>query len=75
MATTIRKDLKIMFSSPNEFLSLLNKVKPGKNNQYTACCPAHNDKNPSLSVKFEDGKILLNCFKGCSFDNILDTIK
>lgn len=74
MATIIRKDLKIMFSSPNEFLSLLNKVKPGKNNQYTACCPAHNDKNPSLSIKFEDGKILLNCFKGCSFDNILDTM-
>ncbi|MGN0529102.1 MAG: hypothetical protein ACI4IE_08205 [Eubacterium sp.] len=63
-----------MFNSPNEFLSLLNKVKPGKNNQYTACCPAHDDENPSLSVKFDNGKILLHCFAGCNTEEILNSL-
>lgn len=33
---------------------------------YKACCPAHDDQNPSLSIKETDGKILLHCFAGCS---------
>lgn len=34
-------------------------------------CPSHNDKNPSLSIsESNDGKILLNCFAGCSFEEI-----
>lgn len=33
---------------------------------YSVCCPAHDDDNPSLSIKeASDGKILLNCFAGC----------
>ena len=63
-----------MFNSPNEFLSLLNKVKPGKNNQYIACCPAHDDENPSLSIKFDNGKILLHCFAGCNTEEILNSL-
>jgi phage/plasmid primase-like uncharacterized protein len=35
-------------------------------------CPAHDDKSPSLSVKeTSDGKLLLHCFAGCSFDEII----
>lgn len=31
-----------------------------------ACCPAHDDKNPSLSIREgENGKVLLKCFAGC----------
>jgi 5S rRNA maturation endonuclease (ribonuclease M5) len=34
-------------------------------------CPAHEDANPSLSVGVAgDGKILLNCHAGCTFDAI-----
>lgn len=34
-------------------------------------CPAHDDDSPSLSVgEGEDGKVLLNCFGGCSVDAI-----
>ncbi len=33
----------------------------------TACCPAHQDKHPSLSVRDGDGNTLLtHCFSGCS---------
>ena len=35
-------------------------------------CPAHNDRSPSLSVNVgADGKLLLHCFAGCSFDSII----
>lgn len=35
-------------------------------------CPAHDDKNPSLSVsEGNDGRILLNCHTGCHFDKVV----
>ncbi|MFR5875731.1 MAG: hypothetical protein ACLUFN_04505 [Eubacterium sp.] len=63
-----------MFKSKEDFLSLLLKVKEIAPNQYMACCPAHEDKNPSLSIKFDDGKILLHCFAECSVDDILNSL-
>ena len=34
--------------------------------QYIACCPAHADKKPSLSVREgDDGRVLVHCFAGC----------
>ncbi len=63
-----------MFNSPREFLSILNKVKQITPNQYMACCPAHEDKNPSLSIKFDSGKILLHCFTGCTLEDILNSL-
>ena len=36
-------------------------------------CPAHDDKNPSLSIKETfDGVLLLKCFAGCSFEEIIE---
>ena len=44
----------------------------GGNGQYLALCPAHDDHNPSLSIKIEHGKSpLLNCFAGCKPPDIL----
>lgn len=38
---------------------------------YTAHCPAHEDKNPSLSLSEDSqGKILVHCFAGCSAEAI-----
>ena len=46
------------------------KVKMGGNG-YMCQCPAHDDKNPSLSVwEDEDGKPAVNCFAGCSTNDI-----
>jgi 5S rRNA maturation endonuclease (ribonuclease M5) len=30
-----------------------------------AKCPAHKDNNPSLSIREEDGKVLVHCHAGC----------
>lgn len=37
----------------------------------TALCPAHDDRNASLSFgEGDDGRILLHCHRGCSFSDI-----
>ena len=39
---------------------------------WTACCPAHDDKNPSLSVSLGDaGRILLYCHAGCTTEAVV----
>ena len=55
-------------------LSRLEKVK-GRNGSYTACCPAHKDRSPSLAIReTSDGRILLHCFGGCPVNSILDAV-
>jgi len=55
-------------------LNRLEKVK-GRNGAYTACCPAHTDKSPSLAIReLDDGRILLKCFADCSVQDILGAI-
>ncbi len=58
----------------NDVLSLLKNVKQNSNG-YSARCPAHDDCKNSLSVKEEfNGKILYNCFAGCSFQEIISAL-
>ncbi len=52
------------------FLSRLDKVRKSGAG-WTAPCPAHDDRNPSLSVKEgANGCVLVKCFAGCSVDSI-----
>lgn len=51
-------------------LEKLNGVKHTQNG-WEARCPAHDDKNPSLSMTIaNDGRLLLCCHKGCSIGDI-----
>ena len=57
-----------------DFVMKLDKVK-SITNGFIACCPAHDDKSPSLSVKQgDDGRILVHCFAGCSHREIVDAM-
>lgn len=49
-----------------QILDTAKEVRETKKDEYTAICPAHDDQDPSLSIKFdrETGKTLLKCF-GC----------
>ena len=56
-------------------LSRLDGVKSRGNHSFTARCPAHNDRSPSLSIRaLDDGRILMHCFGGCSVDDIVTSI-
>jgi len=47
-------------------LARLEKVHQRQPGQWSARCPAHDDKGPSLSVReLPDGNVLLYCFAGC----------
>src|SRR5690606_38796006 len=42
---------------------------------WSACCPAHDDRQPSLSIaEGEDGRVLLKCHAGCSTEAICAAI-
>lgn len=41
-------------------------------NEYMALCPAHDDREPSLSIGWSDkGKVLLDCKAGCETEDVL----
>ena len=55
-----------------DFLHGLKKVRRSSPGEWVACCPAHNDKSPSLAVKqADDGRILIHCFAGCYVQEVV----
>ena len=57
-----------------EALAQLRGVKKVKDG-WMALCPAHDDHNPSLSITEKpDGKFLMKCHEGCSFEAVLDAL-
>src|SRR5215203_306911 len=60
-----------------DFEDVLDKLEVASRNGEKAMsfCPAHDDRNsPSLSLKAEDGKLLLNCFAGCRPEDIVSKL-
>lgn len=56
-------------------LSRLNKCRSAGRNKWTACCPAHDDRNPSLSISFvDDGRVLMYCQAGCDFNDVVSAM-
>jgi hypothetical protein len=42
---------------------------------WKACCPAHADRKPSLSIGLgEQGQVLLKCFAGCALERIVEAM-
>ncbi len=42
---------------------------------WSACCPAHDDQQPSLSIaEGDDGRVLLKCHGGCSIEEICEAM-
>lgn len=62
-------------SKLDRLLSMLEKVKRTGSDSYIACCPSHEDKNPSMTIReVEPDHILLHCFAGCDTQRILSSI-
>lgn len=48
------------------FLALLSQVRERKNGWWEACCPAHDDRSPSLKIRAGDRGLIIKCWTGCS---------
>jgi hypothetical protein len=58
-----------------DFLSRLQKVKKTGANNWMACCPAHHDNRPSMTLAVgNNGGILVHCFALCSVDEIAGAV-
>ena len=62
--------IHVTTSRLSDWLDRLGGVRKA-GSDYKALCPAHADKNPSLSVsEGDDGRVLVKCFAGCTFEDI-----
>jgi hypothetical protein len=62
------------FDTGEEIAHLLRGKRSGAG--WSAPCPAHEDEHESLSIgEGRDGKLLLKCHAGCTFEEILAAIK
>jgi putative DNA primase/helicase len=60
-----------------DFQAVLDRLGVSSRNGEKAIsfCPAHYDRNnPSLSLKAENGRLLLHCFAGCRSEDIISGI-
>lgn len=55
-------------------LGTLDKVKPAGDRAWIARCPAHEDREPSLSISQGDKAVVMHCHAGCSTKEILDSV-
>jgi hypothetical protein len=59
----------------SEFLSRLDGVRRVGDGRWIARCPAHDDHDPSLSIKETDsGVVLAHCHAGCAFGDVIAAV-
>lgn len=57
-----------------KILDRLQKVRSRGQDAWVACCPAHEDSDPSMTITERDGKLLMHCFAGCSIHEIVSAV-
>ena len=55
-------------------IARLEGVKTAGDGRWSARCPAHDDKSPSLSIRDTGEKILIHCFVGCDSEDVLTAV-
>jgi hypothetical protein len=61
--------------SADKLLARLDKVKQNGSDRWIACCPAHDDRSPSLTIKqTDDGTVLVKCWSGCGAAEIVQAV-
>ncbi len=58
----------------DDFITYFGKVKQIGDGRFTALCPAHDDKNPSLAITEVDDRILVKCWSGCTAHEIVESV-
>lgn len=57
-----------------DLVARLEKVRKAGDRSWSARCPAHADKGPSLRVTDKDGMILIHCFAGCTAADVASAV-
>jgi hypothetical protein len=61
--------------SAQDLLNRLESVRQRTADQWSARCPAHDDRSPSLSVReTAEGLVLLQCWAGCEVAEIVAAV-
>lgn len=58
----------------DQLLSSLTKVKRTGDGRWMACCPAHDDRSPSLTIRQTPDTVMLYCWSGCSTEEVLAAV-
>ena len=59
----------------NRLLERLRRVRNIGAGRWIACCPAHEDRTPSLAIReLEGGRLLVRCFAGCETQDVIQAI-
>lgn len=59
----------------SRLLSRLEGVRQFGPGKWTARCPGHDDRSPSLGVReTDDGKVLVKCWAGCDVESIVAAV-
>jgi len=56
-----------------DVLDRLEQVTGGKG-KWVACCPAHQDKSPSLAITEATDRLLVYCFAGCETSDVMAAV-
>lgn len=62
---------------PKSHLDLLNQfdgLRQTGPDRWIARCPGHDDNSPSLSIKDAGDRLLVRCFAGCTFRDVVDAL-
>jgi CHC2 zinc finger len=63
-----------MSAQLDNLLSLLSKARRTGPDSYIGCCPAHEDRHPSLTIRESSETIVLRCQAGCETESVLSAI-
>lgn len=59
----------------DDILGRLEKVRHTGPGNWVACCPAHEDRSPSMTIaEGSEGRVIVRCFAGCTIEEIVDAV-
>jgi len=58
----------------DKLLDRLEGVRATGRDQWVACCPSHDDRSPSLSIKATDDRVLVYCHAGCGAADVVAAV-
>lgn len=62
-------------STVDKLLDRFDRLKRTGPSTWIACCSAHEDRSPSLTIReTDDGRILLKCHAGCETRDVLASV-